>query len=95
MGIHYISGIASHIHYISDVQTILPLGHLYGNVQVEMPKHVDDEIIETIPYTGEYLVQGCYRVWIGVSRARGVKCVRCWNYTTQVCGASNTLWLLL
>ena len=69
---------------LSDAQTILPLSHLYGNVQVEMLKHVEDEIIETIPYTGEYLVQGSDRVWIGVSLTRGVKCERCWNYTLQV-----------
>ncbi|KAJ6904355.1 hypothetical protein NC651_021470 [Populus alba x Populus x berolinensis] len=49
-----------------------------------MLKHVDDEIIESTPYTGEYLVQGSDRVWIGVSRAQGVKCERCWNYTPQV-----------
>nr|TKR79407.1 Isoleucine--tRNA ligase [Populus alba] len=56
----------------------------FKTFQVEMLKHVKDEIIESIPYTGEYLVQGSDRVWIGVSRAQGVKCERCWNYTPQV-----------
>lgn len=45
---------------------------------------LDQCLIETIPYTGEYLIQGRSRVWIGVSRAKGMKCERCWNYTPQV-----------
>ncbi|KAL9363713.1 hypothetical protein Peur_041586 [Populus x canadensis] len=60
------------------------LHRIFITSQVEMLKHVEDEIIETIPYTGEYLVQGSDRVWIGVSLTRGVKCERCWNYTLQV-----------
>ncbi|CAK7333191.1 unnamed protein product [Dovyalis caffra] len=66
------------------VKTILPFGHLYGNVQVEMIQHLKHDVIETIPCTGEYLVEGNDRVWIGVAPAEGLKCERCWNYTPQV-----------
>ncbi|KAL3583047.1 hypothetical protein D5086_017379 [Populus alba] len=75
--------------YIDVAKDRLYVSHLYGKVQVEMLKHVEDEIIETIPYTGEYLVQGSDRVWIGVLRARGMKCERCWNYTPQVSSSAE------
>ncbi|KAL8162816.1 hypothetical protein V2J09_014305 [Rumex salicifolius] len=39
-----------------------------------------------VPYTGEYLIQGDSnnKIWIGVSKADGSKCERCWNYSDQV-----------
>lgn len=54
------------------------------NIQAEVLTRLDNKLIETIPYTGEFLIQGSNRVWIGVSRAEGLKCERCWNYTAQV-----------
>lgn len=39
---------------------------------------------ENIPYSGEYLIEGDKKIWIGVSRAEGSKCERCWNFTPQV-----------
>ncbi|XAR68415.1 Isoleucine--tRNA ligase [Bertholletia excelsa] len=36
------------------------------------------------PFSGEFVTQGNKRVWIGVSRAEGSKCERCWNYSPQV-----------
>lgn len=45
---------------------------------------MEKEVIEKIPYSGEYLVQGKDRIWIGVSHAEGSKCERCWNYCLQV-----------
>ncbi|OMO82700.1 Aminoacyl-tRNA synthetase, class Ia [Corchorus capsularis] len=51
--------------------------------QVEVVSSLGNELVETIQHSGEYLV-GEDRVWIGVSRAEGSKCERCWNYSTQV-----------
>lgn len=45
---------------------------------------MEDERIKDIPYTGEYVIEGESKVWIGVSRAKGEKCERCWNYSLQV-----------
>ncbi|KZV25792.1 putative isoleucine--tRNA ligase, mitochondrial [Dorcoceras hygrometricum] len=39
---------------------------------------------EDIPCTGEYLIEGKSEIWIGVSRANGSKCERCWNFSPQV-----------
>ncbi|GMH18782.1 hypothetical protein Nepgr_020623 [Nepenthes gracilis] len=39
---------------------------------------------ENVTHTGEYQIQEKNKVWIGVSRAEGLKCERCWNYSTQV-----------
>lgn len=54
------------------------------DVQVEVLPSTADGLIRNIPYSGEYLVEGEDKVWIGVSRAEGSKCERCWNYSTQV-----------
>ncbi|KAH9765819.1 isoleucine--tRNA ligase [Citrus sinensis] len=52
--------------------------------QVEVLPSTPNGLIRNIPYSGEYLVEGKDKVWIGVSRAEGSKCERCWNYSTQV-----------
>ncbi|KAJ8766408.1 hypothetical protein K2173_022467 [Erythroxylum novogranatense] len=52
--------------------------------QVEVLSRFDSELIQSIPYTGEYLIEGSSKIWIGVSRADGLKCERCWNYTPEV-----------
>lgn len=52
--------------------------------QVEILSSLNDAQIENIPYTGEYLIEGENKIWIGVSRAEGSKCERCWNFSHQV-----------
>ncbi|CAI0431624.1 unnamed protein product [Linum tenue] len=60
------------------------LHRIFITSQAEVVSNVDKELAQTVSYTGEYLIQGNSRVWIGVSRAAGSKCERCWNYTPQV-----------
>ena len=52
-------------------------------MQVEVHQSVETEHIENVPYTGECLIGG-NKVWIGVSRAEGSKCERCWNFSLRV-----------
>ncbi|OMO58313.1 Aminoacyl-tRNA synthetase, class Ia [Corchorus olitorius] len=59
------------------------LHRIFLTSQVEVVSSLGNELVETIQHSGEYLV-GEDRVWIGVSRAEGSKCERCWNYSTQV-----------
>ncbi|KAA8548941.1 hypothetical protein F0562_000625 [Nyssa sinensis] len=60
------------------------LHRIFITSQVEIVSSLENERIENIPYTGEYLTGEKSRVWIGVSRADGSKCERCWNYSRQV-----------
>ncbi|WCJ23497.1 Isoleucine--tRNA ligase [Euphorbia peplus] len=60
------------------------LHRIFITSQAEVVEHLDNKLIETLPYNGEYLIEGSNKVWIGVSRAEGMKCERCWNYTPQV-----------
>lgn len=55
---------------------------LNGDLQVQFLPSL--ESAGDIPHSGEYLVQGTKKIWIGVSRADGSKCERCWNYSLQV-----------
>lgn len=55
-----------------------------NNVQAEVLQSLENEFVKNIPYKGEYLVEGKYKFWIGVSRADGSKCERCWNYSPKV-----------
>ncbi|OMP09964.1 Aminoacyl-tRNA synthetase, class 1a, anticodon-binding protein [Corchorus olitorius] len=59
------------------------LHRIFLTSQVEVVPSLGNEVVQNIQYTGEYLVQED-RVWIGVSRAEGSKCERCWNYSHQV-----------
>ncbi|KAK2645945.1 hypothetical protein Ddye_021140 [Dipteronia dyeriana] len=52
--------------------------------QVEVLQTMENKLIGKIPFSGEYLIQGSNKVWIGVSHAEGSKCERCWNYSPQV-----------
>lgn len=45
---------------------------------------LEDEIVGNIPYSGEFVLQGKSKVWVGISRAEGSKCERCWNYSDLV-----------
>ncbi|KAF9604472.1 hypothetical protein IFM89_006754 [Coptis chinensis] len=56
----------------------------YGKLlEVEILSSMGNGIAESIPYSGDCLIQG-KKVWVGVSRADGSKCERCWNYSTKV-----------
>lgn len=57
---------------------------LVPNMQVEILPSLVNVTSEDIPCTGEYFIKGKSKVWIGVSRANGSKCERCWNFSPQV-----------
>ncbi|KAH0992933.1 hypothetical protein GBA52_004416 [Prunus armeniaca] len=60
------------------------LHRIFITSQAEVLPSLENKLIEDIPYKGEYVIEGNIRVWIGVSRAEGLKCERCWNYSPQV-----------
>lgn len=53
-------------------------------MQAKILPAMEKELIETIPHGGECLIDGTTKIWIGVSRAEGCKCERCWNFSPQV-----------
>lgn len=65
----------------SDADT---LNKLFITSQAEILPSLEDEHVANIPYSGECLIQGNSKVWIGISRASGSKCERCWHYSHQV-----------
>ncbi|KAK4586714.1 hypothetical protein RGQ29_023756 [Quercus rubra] len=65
----------------NDVDT---LHRIFITSQAEVLPSLEDELISHIPFSGECLIQGKSKVWIGVSRAEGLKCERCWNFSPQV-----------
>ncbi|KAL4642936.1 hypothetical protein ACB092_02G055700 [Castanea dentata] len=65
----------------NDVDT---LHRIFITSQAEVFPSLEDELISHIPFSGECLIQGKSKVWIGVSRAEGLKCERCWNFSPQV-----------
>lgn len=60
------------------------LNKLFITSQAEILPSLEDEHVANIPYSGECLIQGNSKVWIGISRASGSKCERCWHYSHQV-----------
>lgn len=60
------------------------LNNLFITSQAEILPSLEDEHVANIPYSGECLIQGNSKVWIGISRASGSKCERCWHYSHQV-----------
>nr|GEX43552.1 isoleucine--tRNA ligase, chloroplastic/mitochondrial [Tanacetum cinerariifolium] len=60
------------------------LNRIFITSQVEILSTLEDAPSENIPYSGDYLIQGVKKIWIGVSRAEGSKCERCWNFSPQV-----------
>ncbi|KAJ0601972.1 putative isoleucine--tRNA ligase [Helianthus annuus] len=60
------------------------LHRIFITSQVEILSTLDDLPTKNIPYSGEYLIQGENKIWIGISRADGTKCERCWNFSPQV-----------
>uniref|UniRef100_A0A2N9IBL3 isoleucine--tRNA ligase n=1 Tax=Fagus sylvatica TaxID=28930 RepID=A0A2N9IBL3_FAGSY len=65
----------------NDVDT---LHRIFITSQAEVLPSLENELISQIPFSGECLIQGKSKVWIGVSRAEGLKCERCWNFSPQV-----------
>ncbi|XP_052207169.1 isoleucine--tRNA ligase, chloroplastic/mitochondrial isoform X2 [Diospyros lotus] len=65
----------------SDADT---LSRIFITSQVQILPSLEKELIGSIPHSGECFIQGKKKVWIGVSRAEGSKCERCWNYSAQV-----------
>lgn len=61
-----------------------PLNCILITSQIEILSSLEDAKMEEIPYTGECLIEGKTKVWIGISRAEGSKCERCWNFSRQV-----------
>ncbi|XP_020689595.1 isoleucine--tRNA ligase, chloroplastic/mitochondrial-like isoform X3 [Dendrobium catenatum] len=59
------------------------LHRIFITSQVEVLAGLD-EMVQTVQYTGSYTIQANIEVWIGVSRADGMKCERCWNYSPNV-----------
>ncbi|KAM0070432.1 putative isoleucine--tRNA ligase [Helianthus debilis subsp. tardiflorus] len=60
------------------------LHRIFITSQVEILSTLEDTPTKNIPYSGEYLIQGENKIWIGVSRAEGLKCERCWNFSPHV-----------
>lgn len=60
------------------------LPRIFITSQVEILPSLEYKENDDVPYKGEYLIEGKNKVWIGVSRARGSKCERCWNFSPQV-----------
>lgn len=64
--------------------TISHLNHEPLYMQVEILPSLENTEEHDIHCTGEYLINDKDKVWIGVSRADGLKCERCWNFSLQV-----------
>uniref|UniRef100_A0A7N0ZR79 isoleucine--tRNA ligase n=2 Tax=Kalanchoe fedtschenkoi TaxID=63787 RepID=A0A7N0ZR79_KALFE len=60
------------------------LNRIFIVSQVEILPSLENVSVERIPHSGEYAIQDNSKIWVGVSRADGSKCERCWNYSTQV-----------
>ncbi|KAI4317590.1 hypothetical protein L6164_025451 [Bauhinia variegata] len=60
------------------------LHRLFITSQAEILPSMENELKESMPYSGECLIQGKSKVWVGISGAEGSKCERCWNYSQQV-----------
>ncbi|PON88324.1 Isoleucine-tRNA ligase [Trema orientale] len=60
------------------------LHRIFITSQAEILPAMEKELIENIPHSGEFLIEGTTKIWIGVSSAEGCKCERCWNFSPQV-----------
>ncbi|XP_020589308.1 isoleucine--tRNA ligase, chloroplastic/mitochondrial isoform X2 [Phalaenopsis equestris] len=59
------------------------LHRIFITSQVEVLRCLD-EVSQTVQYNGSYISQANIEIWIGVSLADGLKCERCWNYSSNV-----------
>ncbi|CAM8997561.1 unnamed protein product [Rhodiola kirilowii] len=60
------------------------LNRIFIVSQVEVLPSLDNISSEKVPHSGEYTIEENSKIWVGVARADGSKCERCWNYSTQV-----------
>lgn len=60
------------------------LHRLFITSQVDILPILNEEITSSVPYTGKFSNPRTGDIWIGVTRADGAKCERCWNYTQDV-----------
>ncbi|XP_068637235.1 isoleucine--tRNA ligase, chloroplastic/mitochondrial isoform X1 [Aristolochia californica] len=60
------------------------LHRIFITSQVEILSSLGNELAASVPYSGEYTTDLESRIWIGVSRADGSKCERCYNYSPLV-----------
>ncbi|KAH9605152.1 hypothetical protein KSS87_019895 [Heliosperma pusillum] len=60
------------------------LHRIFITSQAEIMPSLESISNHNIAYSGEYVCEGDNKVWIGVTKAEGLKCERCWNYSTQV-----------
>ncbi|KAI3980072.1 hypothetical protein MKX01_042726 [Papaver californicum] len=76
----------SRLHRMSEaLNEADPLHRIFITSQVEIVTSLENERqTDEIPCTGEYLIEGGGKVWIGATRAEGSKCERCWNYSPKV-----------
>ncbi|KAL3685804.1 hypothetical protein R1sor_003826 [Riccia sorocarpa] len=59
------------------------LNRLFITSQAEVVSKSDGEALN-LPFTGSSVLEGYGDLWVGVARADGAKCERCWNYTLAV-----------
>ncbi|KAL6971279.1 Isoleucine--tRNA ligase, chloroplastic/mitochondrial [Sarracenia purpurea var. burkii] len=79
------NGLAARLREMSAAKNDADTLHrIFITSQVTVLSSLENAQVGDIPYSGEYLIQGKKKVWIGVSRADGSKCERCWNYSPQV-----------
>lgn len=80
------SRLANRLHQMCEAENDADLLHrIFITSQAEIISSLENIPSEKISYSGEYMIQGSdHKAWIGVSRAEGSKCERCWNYSTQV-----------
>ncbi|KAI3962312.1 hypothetical protein MKX01_005314 [Papaver californicum] len=76
----------SRLHRMSEALNEADTLHrIFITSQVEIVSSLENERqTDEIPCTGEYLIEGGGKVWIGATRAEGSKCERCWNYSPKV-----------
>ncbi|GER52191.1 isoleucine--tRNA ligase [Striga asiatica] len=60
------------------------LYRIFLTSQVEILASLENVSGDEIACTGEYVIENRDKVWIGVSRADGSKCERCWNFSPEV-----------
>ncbi|TKW41867.1 hypothetical protein SEVIR_1G346000v4 [Setaria viridis] len=60
------------------------LHRLFITSQVEVLPTLSEETASSVSYTGKFSDPRTGDIWIGVTRADGSKCERCWNYTRDV-----------
>lgn len=60
------------------------LCRIFITSQAEVVCSLEDAKSFDVNYTGRCSLEGCGDIWIGVCRANGSKCERCWNYSDKV-----------